>query len=69
MPPSSEIDKLRLIIKELQRGQFGGRSERLDPDQVHVGLEELDADHRPGLNRAKSARAGAKARSRLRRRR
>ena len=39
-----EIEKLRLIIRQLQRGQFGRRSERLDPDQLRFGLEELDAD-------------------------
>jgi transposase len=39
-----EIEKLRLIIRQLQRGQFGRRSERLDPDQLQLGLEELDAD-------------------------
>lgn len=40
----SEIEKLRLIIRQLQRGQFGRRSERLDPGQFHLALEELDAD-------------------------
>jgi transposase len=40
----SEIERLRLIIRQLQRGQFGRRSERLDPDQLEFGLEELDAD-------------------------
>jgi transposase len=39
-----EIEKLRLIIRQLQRGQFGRRSERLDADQLQFGLEELDAD-------------------------
>jgi transposase len=39
-----EIEKLRLIIRQLQRGQFGRRSERLDPDQLQFGLEELDTD-------------------------
>src|SRR5689334_19925402 len=39
-----EIEKLRLIIRQLQRGQFGRRSERLNPDQLQLGLEELDAD-------------------------
>jgi len=29
-----EIEKLRLIIRQLQRGQFGRRSEQLDPDQL-----------------------------------
>src|SRR5438067_139842 len=41
---ASEIEKLRLIIRQLQRGQFGRRSERLDPGQLQLGLEELDAD-------------------------
>ena len=50
----SEIDKLRLIIKQLQRGQFGRRSERLDPEQLHLSLEDLDADI-ARANRAKSA--------------
>ena len=30
----AEIEKLRLLIRQLQRGQFGRRSERLDPDQL-----------------------------------
>jgi hypothetical protein len=50
----SEIDKLRLIIRQLQRGQFGRRSEQLDPDQLHLGLEELDAD----IARAESQQVG-----------
>ncbi len=39
-----EIDRLQRIIKQLQRGLFGRRSERLDPDQLALGLEDLDAD-------------------------
>jgi transposase len=39
-----EIERLRLIVRQLQRGQFGRRSERLDPDQQQLGLEDLDAD-------------------------
>ena len=39
-----EIEKLRLIVRQLQRGQFGPRSERLDLDQLQLGLEDLDAD-------------------------
>jgi transposase len=39
-----EIEKLRLIIKQLQRAQFGRRSEKLAPDQLALGLEDLDAD-------------------------
>jgi transposase len=37
-----EIEKLRLLIRQLQRGQFGRRSERLDPDQLQLGLEDLE---------------------------
>lgn len=39
-----EIERLQSIIKKLQRAQFGRRSERLDPDQLSLGLEDLDAD-------------------------
>jgi transposase len=40
----SEVEKLRVIIRQLQRTQFGRRSERLDPDQLQLGIEDLDAD-------------------------
>jgi transposase len=38
----AEIEKPRLLIRQLQRGQFGRRSERLDPDQLQLGLEDLE---------------------------
>src|SRR4051794_39582409 len=38
----AEIEKLRLLIRQLQRGQFGRRSEKLDPDQLQLGLEDLE---------------------------
>src|SRR3954469_22972137 len=38
----AEIEKLRLLIQQLQRGRFGRRSERLDPDQLQLGLEDLE---------------------------
>ncbi len=38
----AEIEKLRLLIQQLQRGQFGRRSEKLDPDQLQLGLEDLE---------------------------
>jgi transposase len=38
-----EIERLRLIIKKLQREQFGRRSERAD-DQLELGLEDSEAD-------------------------
>jgi transposase len=40
----SEIERLQAIIKKLQRMQFGRSSERLDPDQLALGLEDVDAD-------------------------
>jgi len=39
-----EIERLQAIIKKLQRMQFGRSSERLDPDQLALGLEDVDAD-------------------------
>jgi transposase len=39
-----EIQRLRFIIQRLQRLQFGRRSERIDGDQLALGLEDLDAD-------------------------
>ena len=39
-----EIERLKSIIKTLQRAQFGRRSERLDPDQLALALEEVDSD-------------------------
>ncbi|MBL4791362.1 MAG: IS66 family transposase [Citromicrobium sp.] len=41
---NDEIERLQAIITKLQRMQFGRRSERLDPDQLALGLEDLDAD-------------------------
>src|SRR4051794_18483320 len=38
----AEIEKLRLLIRQLQRGQFGRRSEKLDPDQLQLSLEDLE---------------------------
>jgi transposase len=40
----AEVKRLKLIIHRLQRSQFGRRSERIDGDQLALGLEDLDAD-------------------------
>ncbi len=40
----AEIERLWLIVQKLQRLQFGRRAERLDGDQLELGLEDLDAD-------------------------
>lgn len=39
-----EIERLQQIIKQLQRAQYGRRSEQLDPDQFALALEDLGAD-------------------------
>ncbi len=38
------IERLQLIIKKLQRSQFGRRAERLNEDQLQLGLEDLNVD-------------------------
>ena len=35
-------DRLRHLIRQLQRMQFGTRSEKLDPDQLNLALEDLE---------------------------
>ncbi len=40
----TEIERLKSIIKKLQRMQFGRSSERIDPDQLAFGLQDLDGD-------------------------
>jgi len=40
----AEIERLRFIIKKLQRSQFGRQAERLDDDQLRLGFEDLNAD-------------------------
>jgi transposase len=37
-----ENDRLRAIIKELQQAQFGGRSEKIDPEQLRLALGEIE---------------------------
>src|SRR5215212_6575036 len=55
----AEIEKLRLLIRQLQRGQFGRRSEKLDPDQLQLGLEDLEQ----AVAAAEAAQEAATARS------
>ena len=40
----AEIERLRLIIRKLQRNQFGRRAETLDDDQLRLGFDDLEAD-------------------------
>src|ERR1700757_5321618 len=39
---ADQNDRLRHLIRQLQRMQFGRRSETLDPDQLNLGLEDLE---------------------------
>ena len=43
----AEIERLRQMVRTLQRSKFGRRAERLDPGQLQLGLEGLDGDCRP----------------------
>jgi transposase len=61
---AGQNDRLRHLLRQLQRMQFGQRSEKLDPDQFNLALEDLEqaiaageaeqekAD--PGLRKARS---------------
>ena len=66
----AEIEKLKLLIRQLQRGQFGRRSERLDPDQLQLGLEELEQTMAAveAVQEAAAAKGGAPRAPRARRR-
>src|SRR3954454_9514032 len=39
---AGQNDRLRHLIRQLQRLQFGRRSEKLDPDQLNLGLEDVE---------------------------
>jgi transposase len=38
----SQLDRLRHLLRQLQRAQFGRRSEKLDPDQLLLALEDIE---------------------------
>src|SRR5947208_16153672 len=65
-----EIEKLRLLIRQLQRGRFGRRSEKLDPDQLQLGLEDLEqtAAAAEAAQEEAAARSGTPRTPRVRRR-
>jgi len=37
-----ENDRLRHLLRQLQRAQFGRRSEKLDPEQLDLALEDIE---------------------------
>jgi hypothetical protein len=38
----SQNDRLQHLLPQLQRMQFGRRSEKLDPDQLHLAFEDIE---------------------------
>jgi transposase len=56
-------DRLERLLKELQRALFGRRSERLDPDQLQLVLEDLEG----AVAEAEAEKSGSKPRPRQRR--
>jgi len=61
----AENDKLRLLIQRLLRQQFGRRSEQLTPDQLQLGLEDLEQSVAAG-EAAQDAAAGSDGRQQRR---
>lgn len=56
----AEVERLRAIIEAFQRHRFGRRSEQLDPDQLQLGLEDVETT----LAQAEAASAAATPRPR-----
>jgi transposase len=64
----SQIDRLRHLLRQLQRAQFGRRSEQLDGDQLRLALEDIEQAIAGSEAEAdKRDQAAAKARSEKRR--
>src|ERR1700675_4100688 len=38
----SQMDRLRHLLRQLQRAQFGRRSEKLDPEQLQLAIEDIE---------------------------
>jgi transposase len=54
-------ERLRHIIRELQRARFGRRSEKLEPDQLNLALEEAEQAVAAGEAEEERRDAGVKA--------
>jgi transposase len=61
----AEIERLKLLVRKLQHSQYGRRSERLDEDQLQLGLEDIGADIARVEARLPAARAKAPRSERL----
>ena len=61
---AGQNDRLRHLLRQLQRMQFGRRSEKLDPEQLNLALEDLEQAVAAGeAEQEKSDPALRKARS------
>jgi hypothetical protein len=38
----SQTDRLRRLLRQLQRAQLGRRSEKLDPEQLHLAIADIE---------------------------
>ncbi len=56
----AEIERLQSIVDAFMRHRFGARSEQLDPDQLQLGLEDVET----ALGQARAARDAATRQSR-----
>lgn len=56
----AEIERLQSIIDAFMRHRFGARSEQLDPDQLQLGLEDVET----ALGQARAAREAVSPKSR-----
>jgi transposase len=64
----AQIDHLRHLLRQLQRAQFGKRSEKLTPDQLLLALEDIEqAIAESEAQNAKKDAKAAKARTEKRR--
>jgi transposase len=57
------IERMRQIIRELQRARFGRHSERLDPDQLQLALEEREIATAQAQATAEKRRRAARLRT------
>lgn len=64
----AEIERLRQIIKEMQRHRFGRRAETLNPDQLALSLEDVEQEIAAGEAGAESVAPTAKTARAARRR-
>ncbi|MGH7091316.1 MAG: IS66 family transposase [Stellaceae bacterium] len=71
---ADQNDRLRHLLQQLRRAQFGRRSERLDPEQLQLALEDVEqavalsdavAEQRDGALKAERSRLRRAARASL----